>query len=49
MSCVNYLTLLGGAGDDSGSVIWAAHYLGEMAKAIIDDAANGIFRADDKA
>ncbi|MER2099652.1 MAG: DUF3077 domain-containing protein [Pseudomonas qingdaonensis] len=45
MNCVNQLTLLGATEENPGATIWAAHYLGEMAKAIIDDVATGLFRA----
>lgn len=39
MDCINKLTLRGGMEDNSETVAWAAHYLGEMAKAVIDDVA----------
>ena len=42
MDCINRLTLIGGADDDSGAVVWAAHYLGGEVKAIIDDVAASI-------
>ncbi|KPX50606.1 DUF3077 domain-containing protein [Pseudomonas amygdali] len=34
--CINKLTLQAGMNDDS-SAAWAAHYLGDIVKAIIDD------------
>ncbi|MEE1923548.1 DUF3077 domain-containing protein [Pseudomonas sp. 148P] len=42
MDCINRLTLLGGADTADGAPVWAAHYLGEQVKAIIDDVAVGI-------
>ncbi|WP_028944628.1 DUF3077 domain-containing protein [Pseudomonas vranovensis] len=42
MDCVNKLTQLAGMSDDNESLVWAAHYLGEQAKALIDDVATGI-------
>lgn len=36
MACVNKLTSLGATEEDPTRV-WAAHLLGEMAKAIVDD------------
>ncbi|WP_045184556.1 DUF3077 domain-containing protein [Pseudomonas tussilaginis] len=36
MAGVNKLTLLGETEEDA-TLVWAAHFLGEMAKAIIDD------------
>ncbi|MDD2048929.1 DUF3077 domain-containing protein [Pseudomonas putida] len=36
MACVNKLTLMGETEEDA-TLVWAAHFLGEMAKAIIDD------------
>ena len=41
MDCVNKLTLLSGMENDN-AVVWASHYLGEMAKAIIDDVTSGL-------
>ena len=42
MDCINRLTLLGGADTADSAPIWAAHYLGEQVKAIIDDVAVGL-------
>lgn len=42
MDCINKLTFRGGMEDNNEPVVWAAHYLGEMAKAIIDDVATGL-------
>ncbi|MFT4454363.1 DUF3077 domain-containing protein [Pseudomonas sp. RTCS2] len=42
MDCINKLTLRGGMENENGTVVWAAHYLGEMAKALIDDVATGL-------
>jgi hypothetical protein len=43
MASANNLTLLSALhGDDDGSMVWAAHYLGDMAKAIIDDVTAGM-------
>lgn len=42
MDCINRLTLMGGMDQDPGAPIWAAHYLGEQVKAIIDDVAVGL-------
>ncbi|MEJ3661263.1 DUF3077 domain-containing protein [Pseudomonas fragi] len=41
MDCVNKLTFLSGMENDN-AVVWASHYLGEMAKAIIDDVTSGL-------
>ncbi|MNF66105.1 hypothetical protein D3C84_478890 [compost metagenome] len=45
MDCVNRLSQFGTTEENSESAIWAAHYLGEMAKAIIDDVTLGLFQA----
>ena len=42
MDCINRLTLIGGADAENGAPVWAAHYLGEQVKAIIDDLAASI-------
>ncbi|MBC3504431.1 DUF3077 domain-containing protein [Pseudomonas sp. SWRI59] len=42
MSCVNKLTQLAGESDDNNALVWAAHYLGEQAKALVDDVTTGI-------
>ncbi|MCU1720914.1 DUF3077 domain-containing protein [Pseudomonas sp. 5P_5.1_Bac1] len=42
MSCVNKLTQLAGVNDDNNALVWAAHYLGEQAKALVDDVTTGI-------
>lgn len=42
MSCVNKLTQLAGVSDDNNALVWAAHYLGEQAKALVDDVTTGI-------
>lgn len=49
MSCINQLTLSAATDDNSGNATWCAHYLGEMAKAIIDDVTTSLFRARDHA
>ncbi|MFQ6573272.1 DUF3077 domain-containing protein [Pseudomonas sp. UM16] len=41
MACVNRLTAMG-ATDEDQSLVWAAHLLGEMAKAIVDDVSLGL-------
>ena len=41
MGCVNQLTLLSATEEDP-VVTWAAHCLGEMAKAIVDDVSLGL-------
>ncbi|PRA58668.1 hypothetical protein CQ065_23410 [Pseudomonas sp. MYb187] len=45
MDCINKLTLMGGMDDKNGALVWAAHYLGEQVKAVIDDVADGLQRA----
>jgi hypothetical protein len=45
LSCANRLALDGAMGDTEGQGVWAAHYLGEMAKAIIDDTMTTLLRA----
>lgn len=42
MNCVNKLTQLAGMSDDNNALVWAAHYLGEQAKALVDDVTTGI-------
>ncbi|WP_311968363.1 DUF3077 domain-containing protein [Pseudomonas baltica] len=43
MASANKLTLLSALqADDDGAMVWAAHYLGDMAKAIIDDVTAGL-------
>ncbi|MNC76982.1 hypothetical protein D3C75_1288250 [compost metagenome] len=42
MNCVNKLTQLAGVSDDNNALVWAAHYLGEQAKALVDDVTTGI-------
>lgn len=43
MASANKLTLLSALQeDDDGAMVWAAHYLGDMAKAIIDDVTAGL-------
>ena len=42
MDCVNKLTLLSGMDNDNDAMVWASHYLSEMAKAIIDDVTSGL-------
>jgi hypothetical protein len=42
MDCVNKLTLLSGMDNDNEAMVWASHYLSEMAKAIIDDVTSGL-------
>jgi hypothetical protein len=43
LASANNLTLLSALhGDDDGSMVWAAHYLGDMAKAIVDDVTAGL-------
>ncbi|MCF8986662.1 DUF3077 domain-containing protein [Pseudomonas syringae] len=46
--CINKLTLQAGMNDDS-SAAWAAHYLGDMVKAIIDDVTTSLqFPTEDR-
>ncbi|WP_026007539.1 DUF3077 domain-containing protein [Pseudomonas asplenii] len=45
LDIVNRLTLAGGMDDGNETVTWAAHELGEMAKAIIDDVTTGLLVA----
>ncbi|UBM24713.1 DUF3077 domain-containing protein [Pseudomonas sp. p1(2021b)] len=41
--CVRYLTLESALAEQGGSnLMWAAHYLSGMAKALMDDAAEGL-------
>lgn len=42
MNCVNKLTQLAGVSEDYNALVWAAHYLGEQAKALVDDVTTGI-------
>jgi hypothetical protein len=42
MDCVNKLTFLSGMENDNDAMVWASHYLSEMAKAIIDDVTSGL-------
>lgn len=43
IASANKLTLLSALqDDDDGAMVWAAHYLGDMAKAIIDDVTAGL-------
>ncbi|WP_009402714.1 DUF3077 domain-containing protein [Pseudomonas bharatica] len=42
MDCINRLTLIGGVDDEGGAPVWAAHYLGEQVKALIDDVGMGL-------
>ncbi|BBH44208.1 DUF3077 domain-containing protein [Pseudomonas sp. KU43P] len=42
MNCVNKLTQLAGVSEDNDALVWAAHYLGEQAKALVDDVTTGI-------
>ncbi|MFK7699508.1 DUF3077 domain-containing protein [Pseudomonas caspiana] len=42
MGCVRELTLVDSMGDEADVRVWSAHYLGEMAKAIIDDVTIGL-------
>lgn len=42
MASANQLTLLGNDAEPNSTMIWAAHYLGDMAKAIIDDVTAGL-------
>ncbi|KFE51173.1 DUF3077 domain-containing protein [Pseudomonas syringae] len=37
LTCINELTLDAAMGESGLHATWAAHYLGEMAKAIVDD------------
>ena len=44
MACVDKLTAMAACElDDSGAALWAAHYLNEMAKALVDDVTAGVF------
>lgn len=46
MECVNKLTVMAACElDDPGAALWAAHYLNEMAKALVDDVTTGVFIA----
>lgn len=45
MASANELTLLGSSGEPQSNLVWAAHYLGDMAKAIIDDVTVGLQNA----
>lgn len=45
MASANELTLLGSNGEPQSNLVWAAHYLGDMAKAIIDDVTLGLQNA----
>lgn len=45
LGIVNRLTLVSGMDDGNETVTWAAHELGEMAKAIIDDVTTGLLIA----
>lgn len=47
MASANKLTLLGGLDEDNCTMVWAAHYLGDMAKAIIDDVTVGLQSAQE--
>jgi hypothetical protein len=42
MASVNELTLPDNNGEPQSNLVWAAHYLGDMAKAIIDDVTVGL-------
>ncbi|MDR0278448.1 MAG: DUF3077 domain-containing protein [Paucimonas sp.] len=42
MDCINRLTLIGAADAENGAPVWAAHYLGEQVKALIDDVGMGL-------
>jgi len=46
MNCVNKLTQLAGVSDDNNALAWAAHYLGEQAKALVDDVTSGLQMAE---
>ncbi|CAM3670947.1 DUF3077 domain-containing protein [Pseudomonas wadenswilerensis] len=41
LGCINKLTALGATEEDP-TLVWAAHLLGEMAKAIVDDVSLGL-------
>jgi hypothetical protein len=41
MACVHKLTLEAGTGQE-GDLVWAAHYLSGMAKALVEDVAHSI-------
>jgi hypothetical protein len=45
LGCVKDLTLIDSIDAPAGVRVWSAHYLGEMAKAIIDDVAASINRS----
>lgn len=45
MASANELTLLGSNGEPQSNLVWAAHCLGDMAKAIIDDVTAGLQNA----
>ena len=42
LASANKLTLLSSLENDNAAMSWAAHYLGDMAKALIDDVAGGL-------
>lgn len=42
LGCVRDLTVIDTMDGDAGVRVWSAHYLGEMAKAIIDDVATSL-------
>ncbi|AIR88129.1 DUF3077 domain-containing protein [Pseudomonas cremoricolorata] len=48
MNCVNTLTQLASVGDSNNALAWAAHYLGEQAKALVDDVTAGIQIAESR-
>lgn len=44
MECANKLTVMAACElDDQGAALWAAHFLNEMAKALVDDVTTGVF------
>ena len=49
LNCVNTLSFLGAVDDGNDTMRWAAHYLSEMAKAIIDDVTLGLQQVEDNA
>lgn len=47
LNCANTLSFLGAMDDENEAMRWASHYLGEMAKAVIDDVTLGLQQVQD--
>ena len=44
MDCANKLTVMAACElEEPGAALWAAHFLNEMAKAVVDDVTTGVF------